>query len=74
MLVIFFDNKGIVVMFYDECLNICKDFPPNFGGKKMAVASQRIFSHFRWTRDFFYQKQHDFCAPPTLLFCFSDWG
>jgi hypothetical protein len=50
MLIIFFDNEGIVhkecvlagqtsvphttVTFYDHCMKMCKDFTPNFGGRR----------------------------------------
>jgi hypothetical protein len=50
-------------MFYSKCVEICEDFTPDVGDKKLAVASQqRTIS----PENFFYQTQHD-CPPPTLL-------
>jgi hypothetical protein len=43
---------------------MCKDFALNFGGKRMAVASQQ---HFPFHQGIFDQKQHDCRPPPTLL-------
>jgi hypothetical protein len=61
-------------MLDDYCVKICKDFSANFGNKRInwLLHHDNAPSHTSFfTRDFFYQKEHDCRPPPTLLFFVS---
>jgi hypothetical protein len=80
MLFILFGIKGIAhkefilavlhttVMFYSDCLKMCEDFTPNFGGKRTGCCVTTItVSHFLFRQGIFDEKEHDCRPPPTLL-------
>jgi hypothetical protein len=59
------------VTFYGDYVKICEDFAPNFGDKKLAVASrQRTDSHFLFHQGYSDEKQND-CRPPSTLLSVS---
>jgi hypothetical protein len=53
--------------------NVRRLRPELWRQKELAVASQRIVSHFLFHQGIFYPKQHDCNPPPTVLSCFPDW-
>jgi hypothetical protein len=86
-LIIFFDIKGIVDKefvlagqsvsqfrlllwrFIGTAWKCTKTSPRTLVTKKLAPSHASFF-----TREFFYQKQHDCHPPSTLRLCFPDWG
>jgi hypothetical protein len=54
-----------ISLFYGDCMKICQDFRPNFGDRKLAVASeQRTISLFLFQQGIFDKKP----IPSTPLF------
>jgi hypothetical protein len=57
------------VMFYGDCMKICKDLDPNFGDKRIGfcITTMHHLTLPPSSREFFTKKQHDCCPPPILL-------
>jgi hypothetical protein len=57
------------VTFCDDCVNMCEDFAPNFGYKKLAVLSWKLnVLHFFFHQGIFDKRRHDSRHPLTLIF------